>query len=441
MSSIVVVGAGLSGLTAAYRLSTGGADVVVLEAGPRPGGRVDTETHGAYVVDTGPDALTAGYARYLRLVEDLGLQHRLADTAAVIGLVRDGRIIDVDPGKPWRLPFTPALSFAAKIRMLGGLVHARKAIAEVDSYEMSCSAARDDPERSAAEFATDLFGTEVADYLIDPLMRLTTGSGAANASCVNVLGALGAWSSSLKTVRGGLGIVTDELADRLDVRYGATVTRVDDTATGVVIGYHDESGEHEMAADGCVIGAMYHQATEMWPTLSAACPAFGDKLRNVKLISVSLGYSAHTATRAYPVLVPTTENPEALLIFMQHNKCADRAPDGHSLVTIYTDTTVTDSFLDRTDRELELWAAGIIEGLCPELVGRREMSVVTRWPMAGYLADPGFWRRSSRLLESLPTDGRVKVAGDLFGAGSMESATRWGERAAEELLRHLDDHR
>lgn len=435
MDSVVVVGAGLSGLTAGYRLAESGATVVVLEAGPRPGGRVGTEVHGGYVVDTGPDALTAGYSNYLKLIADLGLQGRVADTAAVVGLVRGGRIIDIDPGKSWRLPFTPALSWGAKLRMIAGILRQRSAIAGVDSYDMVSSASLDDPERTAADFAVEQFGGEVADYLVDPLMRLTVGSGAANASTVNVLGALGAWSSSLQTVRGGLGFVTDELAKRLDVRYGATVTRVDETATGVSVGYRDESGEHEIAADGCVIGAMYNRATEIWPTLSSASPAFGDKLRNVKLISVSLGYSVRAATAAYPVLVPTVENREALLIFMQHNKCADRAPAGHSLVTIYTDTTVTDAYLDRTDRELELWAAGIIEGLCPELVGHRDMSVVTRWPVAGYLADPGFWRRSRGLLGALPHDGPVKVAGDLFGAGSMESATRWGERAAAELVR------
>lgn len=35
---MVVVGSGLSGLTAAYRLAAAGVDVLVLEAAPRPGG-------------------------------------------------------------------------------------------------------------------------------------------------------------------------------------------------------------------------------------------------------------------------------------------------------------------------------------------------------------------------------------------------------------------
>lgn len=434
VTSAVVVGAGLSGLAAAYRLQQGGATVTVLESASGPGGRVQTERHGNYIVDTGPDALTAGYSSYLKLVEDLGLADRVVDTSAVIGLVRRGRVIDIDPDRPLRLPFTSALSVPGKLRLAAGLIRLRGAIAEVDSYDMGRSSALDDPDVSAHDFAVRHFGREVAEYLIDPLMRLTTGSGAHEASSVNVLGALGAWSGGLHSLRGGLATLTNELAARVDVRYGATVTHVDETESGVTVSYTDSSGSHDVSAGSCVIAAMYHRAVEMWPTLLTASPAFGDKLRNVKLISVSLGYRVPTKSKAYTILVPTVEQREALLIFLQHNKSPDRAPRGHSLVTIYTDTVVTDRFLDRTDAQLTTWAAGIVEGLCPELAGNRDLSVVTRWPSAGYLADPGFWQRNSSLRKSLSDDGPVQIAGDLFGAGSMESAARWGEHAARRIL-------
>jgi protoporphyrinogen/coproporphyrinogen III oxidase len=434
MTSVVVVGAGVSGLAAAYRLQQGGATVTVLESASGPGGRVQTERHGGYIVDTGPDALTDGYANYLKLVEDLGLADHLVNTSAVMGLVRRGRLIDIDPANLLKLPFTPALSMVAKLRLAAGFIRLRKAIADVDSYDMGRSAALDDPDVSAYDFALRHFGREVTEYLIDPMMRLTTGTGARDASSVNVLGALGAWSGGLRSLRGGLATLPNELASRLDVRYGATVTRVDETASGVTVSYTDSSGTQEISAGTCVIAAMYHRAVEIWPPLMTASPAFGDKLRNVKLISVSLGYRVPTTSRAYTVLVPTVEQPECLLIFLQHNKSADRAPSGHSLVTIYTDTAVTDRFLEYTDGQLEAWAAGVVEGLCPELAGKRELSVVTRWPYAGYLADPGFWRRNSTLRDSLPARGPVQVAGDLFGAGSMESAARWGDHAARRIL-------
>jgi len=434
--NVVVVGAGISGLVAAWRLERSGVATTVLEATDRPGGRVQTERVDGYLVDTGPDAATAGYRRWLRLVDDLGLRERLTTPSAVLGIVRGGRIIDIDPARPLRAARTPALSVGGKARLLVGALRLGAQIKQVDSYALNESADLDDPATNAERFALRYFGREVTDYLIDPVIRLTTGSGAGRASNLGVLGALSAWSTALVNLEGGLGVIPTAIAERLpDVRYGAEVTAIEETQGGVVARYRDPDGaEHVVDADGCVVGAMYHSAREIWPRLDDLAPGFGSHLRDVKLISVSLGYRCTPRTGAYVVTVPTRESRDALLIFMQHRKAPDRAPHGHSLVTIYTDTLVTDRYLEQDDEQLEAWAAGVVERLCPELAGQRDMGVVTRWPRAGYLATPGFWRRSRDLARALPPDGPVQLGGDLFGAGSMESAVRWGERAADRLI-------
>ena len=51
--SVIVVGAGIAGLTAAYQLSKFGVDVRVLEAAQQIGGRMVTDTINGYVIDSG----------------------------------------------------------------------------------------------------------------------------------------------------------------------------------------------------------------------------------------------------------------------------------------------------------------------------------------------------------------------------------------------------
>jgi protoporphyrinogen oxidase len=126
-----------------------------------------------------------------------------------------------------------------------------------------------------------------------------------------------------------------------------------------------------------------------------------------------------------------------LLIFLQHNKAPDRAPKGSSLVTLYTDTLATPRILQQTDEEIAAWARNQIEDLMPELRGHIKFVTVSRWPVAGYLATPGFWRRTARLQAALPASSPIQIAGDLFGAGSMESAIRGGNRAAKNITEHL----
>ena len=74
MKDVIVVGAGLAGLAAARDLALGGADVVVLEARDRVGGRVEQVSIGdGCPVQLGGELVGRAHTAYLRLVEELGL--------------------------------------------------------------------------------------------------------------------------------------------------------------------------------------------------------------------------------------------------------------------------------------------------------------------------------------------------------------------------------
>src|SRR5512139_3932565 len=51
---VVVVGAGVAGLVCAAALARAGARTLVIEAGKRPGGQLQTVSHQGWAVDTGP---------------------------------------------------------------------------------------------------------------------------------------------------------------------------------------------------------------------------------------------------------------------------------------------------------------------------------------------------------------------------------------------------
>ncbi|HET6353942.1 NAD(P)/FAD-dependent oxidoreductase [Streptomyces sp.] len=71
---VIVLGAGLAGLAAARDLAAGGADVLVLEARDRVGGRVEqTGLPDGRLVQLGGEVVGRAHTAYLTLVEELGL--------------------------------------------------------------------------------------------------------------------------------------------------------------------------------------------------------------------------------------------------------------------------------------------------------------------------------------------------------------------------------
>jgi phytoene dehydrogenase-like protein len=61
MKRVIVIGAGLAGLSAARELVTSGAQVTILEAGDKPGGRVHSEVIDGYTIDYGFQVINARY--------------------------------------------------------------------------------------------------------------------------------------------------------------------------------------------------------------------------------------------------------------------------------------------------------------------------------------------------------------------------------------------
>ena len=106
MADVVVLGAGLAGLSAARDLARGGADVLVLEARSRVGGRVEATTlPDGRTVQLGGEVIGHAHTAYLDLVAELGLTVEpsyVADPGEISWGLEDGVFVGDDA--PWMTP-------------------------------------------------------------------------------------------------------------------------------------------------------------------------------------------------------------------------------------------------------------------------------------------------------------------------------------------------
>jgi oxygen-dependent protoporphyrinogen oxidase len=79
MRSVAVIGAGITGLTAAFYLQRKGIPVTVYEASSRVGGVIQSLKRDGYLAEFGPNTILETSPKISQLVRDAGLQSRRLD--------------------------------------------------------------------------------------------------------------------------------------------------------------------------------------------------------------------------------------------------------------------------------------------------------------------------------------------------------------------------
>src|SRR5688572_12448412 len=74
MNSVAIVGAGITGLTAAYRLRLMGIPVTVFESSSRAGGMIRTATRDGFTFEFGPNTILETSPRVNSLIDSLGIE-------------------------------------------------------------------------------------------------------------------------------------------------------------------------------------------------------------------------------------------------------------------------------------------------------------------------------------------------------------------------------
>jgi monoamine oxidase len=91
---VVIIGAGISGLTAARQLATAGVRVLVLEARDRLGGRILTHHTAEGPVELGAEFVHGAFPETLGMVQEAGLRLRESNRGAARGSARPGEAVD-----------------------------------------------------------------------------------------------------------------------------------------------------------------------------------------------------------------------------------------------------------------------------------------------------------------------------------------------------------
>jgi len=154
---VVVLGAGISGLTISYLLNKDGYDVTVLEKKGAVGGSIDTVVEDGYLFDRGPNSGLETHPLIAQIVEELGLQDEMvyANKESNKRYILRNEKLHALPMSPPGLIKTNLFSTKAKLRLLA---------------EPFIGRSKDGYYQSIAQFVERRLGREFLDYAINPFV-------------------------------------------------------------------------------------------------------------------------------------------------------------------------------------------------------------------------------------------------------------------------------
>lgn len=362
MTHVLVVGGGITGLSAAWEAMRAGARVTLVEASPQVGGKVRTERVDGFAIEHGPDSFVSYRPAALGLINDLGMAEEVITVGGSrqVHLRSDGRLLPLPDGMgmvlPTRMgPFvtTRILSWRHKARAGLDLVLPRR----LDATDISAGA-----------FLRARLGDGVVDRFAQPLIGGIYGAGIDELSLDAVLPTLRASEeehrslmlaslaqgrdarrrarasgtvvpgSPFRSMRTGLGALPERLAADLraggtDVRLATRVERLRPAATGAAATFSDGSTEQ---FDAVILAV---GAAAMADLVESGAPAAARALRAIPHSTttvVTLAYP-HAAFSSVPTSQGWLEAGEAPIsgVTISSNKWAGRAPEGVVLLRAF----------------------------------------------------------------------------------------------------------
>jgi monoamine oxidase len=254
---VVVLGAGLAGLGAAYELMRHGYEVTVLEAQDRPGGRVETVRDGfrrGGHAEMGAIRILESHEYTLRYVAEFGLELIPYDTGTRAFHMQGRRFLAPPTGTPWPLDgFGPGEQPDPAALLPRYLLSGFDKLGDIfdPGWPGAFPSALELDATTLAGYMRSQGASETwLDWLFAQEGRVGRTNGAAGFAVESVAG-----GSNVQSIKGGNDLLPYAFAAALGrrVRYRCEVVRIAQDRRGVEVGYVDRTGRrHQIRADRCV---------------------------------------------------------------------------------------------------------------------------------------------------------------------------------------------
>ena len=457
----VVVGGGISGLTAAFWLRHRGAPVTVLEQGARPGGTMQTEREGGWLVETGPNSALETTPLFGEMFRILGLEteREYADPASNKRYILRGGELHPLPMSPLAFLSTKLWSASGKLRILKEPFIGRGA-----------------EEETIAQFVERRLGREMLDYAINPFVAGVYAGDPAQLSVRAAFPKLYALEEKYGgLIRGMIGGARERkaraekakdrarmfsfrsgmqafpeaigafLGDRF--RPGCAVESVEPLPPGdprgrYAVRYSRNGAAETLYAGAAILAVPALPAAGLLRPLDAELAARLEGIYYPPVAEVVLGFRSDQIARpldGFGYLIPAKEGRKILGTIWSSTIFRGRAPAGHEAFTTFVGGSRQPELLAMDD-------AALRATVCAELAsimgvrGEPVMERIIRWPRAIPQYTLGYLEHYRRMEEFESRHPGLLICGNFRGGIAVGDCVMTGEKTARRTLEFFESH-
>lgn len=462
MTTVAVIGGGISGLAAAYRLLEldPTLEVKLFEASPRLGGVLQTQRRDGFLLEHAADNFITTAPWATDLCRRLGLAEELLPTNAAnrraLVLCR-GRLQHVPdgfqlmaPARLWPILTTPILSLRGKLRLL---------------CEPFIPPRQENGDESLAGFVRRRLGREAYERLVQPLVggiytadaeklsiqatlarfadleqrhgSLAMGLRAARQRATEPDQAAGARYSLFVAPRGGISTLIDSLASRLPrdvIVLDSPISRVQRTVDGR---WQLDAPSGSKTFDRLIIAAPAHAAANL---LQATDAQLAGDLQSIHYAPCAIVLVAYRRAEighpldGFGIVVPEIENRRILAASFPSNKFPGRAPDDHVLIRVFVGGARHPEQIELSDEQLKLMVTEELSDML-SIRGQPRLFQAVRWRNAMPQYHLGHVDLVRRIEARAAMHPGLALAGNAYHGVGIPDCIHGGELAAEAITK------
>jgi protoporphyrinogen oxidase len=415
---VLVIGAGIGGLAAAYWLCQRGHEVEILEASSRPGGRMLTLERKGDRVDVGAQFYHTNFRYAVQLLDAVNLSGtRRSINGKVHFALRDGSTYLYDH----RVPYMKMLglrgnlklaSFILRHLILGRRFPTNRILRDIPEYD----------NVAAMDIWPAPSDAPLRDFILTTMGVAEAGGLPEWMSLYHFVHTLRiTMFSSFFGLAGGVASLAEELAKRLPVQYEAPARRLV-VEKGRVVGVEMEQNGSVKKAGHVVVAVTPPAAARLMP----------EELEEQRRFFESVVYTP----KPMPVFFldrPLRKDvwcyfsdPRLRRPFMfaldAHSKIPDMCPSGKSVLTVWSGYPMTAKLMSKTDDEVLKLAQEDLELIVPGVSHYIEEATLVRHPYEMAQFPVGSYRRVLDFQRQAQQLEGVSFVSDVFGAFAMEGA-------------------